>query len=72
MDIFVMDKILVSSPDIYPDDAFIWGVSRWGEGKKWRKSLKADNIQNNVYWLVKQINHSKNLQTTLLLQEIIE
>lgn len=72
MNLFVMDKILVSSTEIYPDDAFIWGVSRWGEGKRWRKALKADNITNNVSWLVKEVKHNKNLTTELILQEIIE
>lgn len=70
MPVFIMDKITINSPDIYPSDAFIWGVSRWGEGKRWRKSLKADNIPNNQEWLVKDVKHS-NYQTQLLMQEII-
>lgn len=70
MEIFVMDQIVVESPQIIPDDAFIWGVSRWGEGKRWRKAIQADNIANNATWLVREVKHS-NFQTQLILQEII-
>lgn len=69
MNINVMDIVTVTSPQIIPDDAFIWGISRWGE-KRWRKLLQADNIVNNASWLVKSVKHSK-YKTRLVVQEII-
>lgn len=69
MNVFVMDTITVSSPQIIPDDAFIWGISNWGE-KRWRKGIQADNITNNASWLVRSVKHT-NFKTQLLLQEII-
>lgn len=69
MNISVMDTVTVTSPQIIPDDAFIWGISRWGE-KKWRKALQADNIDNNGTWLIRSVKHS-NFKTQLVLQEII-
>ena len=69
MNISVMDTVTVTSPQIIPDDAFIWGISNWGE-KKWRKSLQADNIVNNANWLVRSVKHN-NYKTQLIVQEII-
>ncbi len=68
-DIQILDKITIASPEIFPDDAFIWGVSKWGE-KRWRKALKADNISNNQIWLVREIKHT-DLVTNITLEEII-
>lgn len=70
MEVFILDKITVESPSIIPDDAFIWGISRWGGESRWRRSLQADNIPNSVEWLVKDVKHS-NFKTTLKLQEIV-
>jgi hypothetical protein len=70
MNIYVMDIVTVQTPQIIPEDAFIWGISKWGEGKKWRKSFQADNIPNNLGWLVRSVKHS-NFKTQLVLQEII-
>ena len=67
MDVFVMDEIVVQSPQIYPSDAFIWGVSKWGE-KVWRRSLKADSIDDSATWLVREVKHS-NFKTEIILQE---
>ena len=66
--LFILDKITISSSDIYPSDAFIWGVSNWGE-KRWRRALKADNILNNEIWLIRNIKHN-NFVTSLTLEEI--
>jgi hypothetical protein len=68
-DVFVLDEISVQSPEIIPSDAFIWGVSKWGEAR-WRKSLQADNISSTDTWLVKEVKHS-NLVTNLILEESI-
>lgn len=70
MEVYIMDEIIVESPSIIPDDAFVWGVSRWGGPDKWRKSLQADNIPNNATWLIREVKHN-NFKTTLTLQEII-
>jgi len=70
MDIFILDEIKVESPSIIPDDAFIWGISKWGEGKRWRKSLQADSIPNNATWLVRDVKHS-NFKTKIKMQEIL-
>ena len=69
MNIFILDKITVQIPEIIPKDAFIWGVSKWGEAK-WQKPIKADNISANSNWLVREIKHS-NLTTTLKLEELV-
>lgn len=68
--IFILDKIIIKSPQIIPSDAFVWGVSTWGGGDKWRKSLQADNIPNNAEWLIRKIQHN-NFKTKITLQEII-
>jgi hypothetical protein len=70
MIINIMDKIVVDSPANIPSDAFIWGISNWGE-KKWRKSQQADSIPNKIYWVVKSLKHNPNLTTELLLEEVI-
>lgn len=70
MDVFVLDEIIIESPQIIPENAFIWGFSRWGDGSTWQRSLQADNIPNNVAWLVIGVKHS-NYKTTLTLQEIV-
>jgi len=67
--IFILDKITIVSPQIIPSDAFIWGVSNWGEDR-WRKSLQADNIPSSAEWLVREINHS-NSKTKIKVQEIV-
>lgn len=67
MDINVMDTITIESPQIIPSDAFVWGISNWGE-KKWRKSIQADNILTNQDWLVRSVKHN-NFKTQLILQE---
>ena len=69
MNIFILDSITIDSPEIIPEDAFIWAVSKWGE-KRWRKSLKADNISTSDNWIVRNINHS-NFITTLIVEEDI-
>ncbi len=68
-DIFVLDEITVQSPEIIPEGAFVWGVSKWGEAR-WKLSLGADNISTTDTWLVREINHA-NLVTTLILEEVI-
>lgn len=67
--IFILDRITISTPEIIPSDAFIWGVSNWGEDR-WRKSLKADNIPTTDQWLVREIQHSKG-KTKIKVQEIV-
>lgn len=67
--IFILDKIIIISPQIIPDDAFIWGVSNWGEDK-WLKSLQADNIPASAEWLVREISHSDS-KTKIKVQEIV-
>lgn len=67
--IFILDKIIITSPQVIPSDAFVWGVSNWGEDK-WRKSLQADNIPANAEWLVREINHSDS-KTKIKVQEIV-
>lgn len=69
MNINVMDEVIIESPEIIPEDAFIWGISRWGDGSRWRKALQADNIPNNASWLVRSVKHN-NLRTQLIVQEI--
>lgn len=68
--IFILDKIIIKSPQIIPSDAFVWGISTWGGGDKWRKSLQADNIPNSAQWLVRKIQHG-GFKTKITLQEII-
>jgi hypothetical protein len=68
-DVFILDEITVQSPEIIPSDAFVWGVSKWGEAR-WRLPLKADNISSTDSWLVREVKHS-NLVTTLILEEVI-
>lgn len=70
MNIYVMDTVTIETPQIIPSDAFIWGLSKWGENKKWRKPLGADNIPNNASWLVKSVKHNQ-FKTILILQEIV-
>lgn len=67
--IFILDKIIITSPQVIPSDAFVWGVSNWGEDH-WRKSLQADNIPANAEWLVREINHSDS-KTKIKVQEIV-
>ena len=69
MDIFILDKISVQIPEIIPKNAFIWGVSKWGQAK-WQLPIRADNISTSTNWLVRQITHA-NFTTTLKLQELI-
>lgn len=68
-DVFILDEIVVQSPEIIPNDAFVWGVSKWGEAR-WRKGLKADNISSTDTWLVREVKHT-NLTTNLIVEEII-
>lgn len=68
-DVFILDKITIKSPQIIPSDAFVWGVSKWGEDR-WRKSLQADNIPLSDEWLVRKINHS-GFKTKISVQEIV-
>lgn len=70
MDVFVLDEIIIESPQTIPENAFVWGFSRWGDGSTWQRSLQAENIPNNVAWLVIGVKHS-NYKTTLTLQEIV-
>lgn len=67
--IFILDKLTIQSPQIIPSDAFVWGVSSWGEDR-WRKSLQADNIPTSELWLIRSISHS-NGKTKIKVQEII-
>jgi hypothetical protein len=69
MNIFILDSITIDSPEIIPEDAFVWAVSAWGE-KRWRKSLKADNISSSDTWIVRDVKHS-NFVTTLIVEEDI-
>jgi hypothetical protein len=69
MNIFILDSITIDSPEIIPEDAFVWAVSAWGE-KRWRKSLKADNISSSDTWIVRDVKHS-NFITTLIVEEDI-
>ena len=68
-DVFILDEITVQSPEIIPDDAFVWVVSKWGQAR-WRKALKADNISSSDTWLVKEVKHS-NLITNLIVEEVV-
>jgi hypothetical protein len=69
MNINIFDSVVVRYPYIIPDDAFVWGISRWGE-KRWRKALQAQSISTSTGWLVRSVKHN-NFKTTLILQEII-
>jgi len=68
-DLFVLDEVTIKTPEIIPSDAFIWGVSDWGEDR-WRKALKADNIPATDQWLVREITHSRG-KTKVKVQEIV-
>ena len=68
-DLFVLDEVTIKTPEIIPSDAFIWGVSDWGEDR-WRKALKADNIPATDQWLVREITHSRG-KTKVKVQEIL-
>lgn len=64
----ILDEIIVESPQIIPSDAFIWGISNWGEAR-WRRSLQADSIPAKASWLVTKINHS-GYKTKIIAREI--
>lgn len=55
----ILDEIVVESPQIIPSDAFIWGISNWGQAR-WRRSLQADNIPATSSWLIVKINHTSS------------
>ena len=65
--IFILEKLGVDYPDIFPEDAFIWDVSNWDEAY-WRDSVNASPI-SNINWLVRNIKHS-SFKTTLILEEV--
>ena len=69
MNIFILDTINIDSPEIIPEDAFVWAVSKWGE-KRWRKALKADNISSSDNWLVRNIKHNDLITTIIVEQDI--
>lgn len=69
MNIFILDSINIDSPEIIPEDAFVWAVTKWGE-KRWRKALKADSISNSDNWIVREIQYS-NLTTNLIVEQNI-
>lgn len=68
-DVFVLDKVKVSTINIYPSDAFIWDVSRWDDGSRWRDPIGAKTIAQNRDWLVRSVTHA-DFVTQILLEEI--
>ena len=69
MNIFILDSINIDPFEIIPEDAFVWGVSKWGE-KRWRKAIKADSISNSDNWIIREIQHS-DLTTNLIVEQDI-
>ena len=73
--VFILEKITVSSPELIPSDAIVWGITRWGEsGKVFRQAISANNIYTSKFWRVKSVKHTAsgtNYKTVLNLEEIV-
>jgi hypothetical protein len=68
-DINIFDEITVQEPIFLLNDAFIWDLSKFDDGKRFDAFFRADNINLDQTWLVIEINHS-NFKTKIKLQEI--
>ena len=68
-DINIFDELTVEEPIFLLNDAFIWDISKFDDGKRLDGFFRADNINLNQTWLVIEINHS-NFKTKIKLQEI--
>ena len=68
-DINIFDEITVQEPIFLLNDAFIWDISRYDDGKRLDAFFRADNVNLNQTWLIIEINHS-NFKTKIKLQEI--
>lgn len=68
-DINIFDEITVEEPIFLLNDAFIWDLSKYDDGKRFDAFFRADNINLDQTWLIIEINHS-NFKTKIKLQEI--
>ena len=59
----------IEEPIFLLNDAFIWDLSKFDDGKRFDAFFRADNINLDQTWLVIEINHS-NFKTKIKLQEI--
>ena len=68
-DINIFDELTIEEPIFLLNDAFIWDLSKFDDGKRFDAFFRADNINLDQTWLVIEINHS-NFKTKIKLQEI--
>lgn len=74
----LLDRVVVQSFGSAPKDALRWGMFAWtsqattnpNTAPRWRKPAGI-RISADEEWMVRSINHSNNLQTTIELEKIL-